>query len=288
MVAGAAAGLRSLKLDGKVLPGRQECPGQRAAPYKSEYYQGGMFARAGAREADNPIAGNLYAELHRQLRSRPCRVYMSDRRVPVPASGLYTYPDVTAVCGGPQFPDETRDTLLNPGLSAEVLSPSPEAYDRGRRFEHYRSIGSASEYLPVATERVSAELFTRQPDGRWLLTAAGRMEDALDLQSVGCRLSLADLYEGVDFGGAPVVNPWQPGKDLPRAALATRRADRIWPDSLALEPKSCPRGSTRVPPRAAGAGGFAIEDMRLCPIPRRRRFGYTSAILIISAGFPGA
>jgi Uma2 family endonuclease len=151
------------------------------------------------RESHNLIQGNLYAELHRQLRQRACRLYTSDMRVRVNASGLYTYPDATALCGEPQFLDDVRDTLLNPNLIAEVLSPSTEAYDRGRKFEHYRTIESLREYLLVSTERVSAELFTRQADGRWLLSAATKMEDVLDLQSIGCRVALADLYEDVDL-----------------------------------------------------------------------------------------
>jgi Uma2 family endonuclease len=110
-----------------------------------------------------------------------------------------TYPDLTALCGEPQFLDETQDTLLNPSLIVEVLSPSTEFYDCVRKFEHYRSVESVSEYLLVSSERVRAELYTRQPDGRWLLTTAGRMEDSLDLQSVGAHLALADLYEKVDF-----------------------------------------------------------------------------------------
>ena len=107
------------------------------------------------------------------------------------------------VCGEPKFLDETRDTLLNPSLIVEVLSPSTEFYDRVRKFEHYRSVESVSEYLLVSSVRVSAELYTRQSDGRWLLTTADRMEDSLDLQSVGVRLALADLYEKVDLTAPP-------------------------------------------------------------------------------------
>ena len=172
---------------------------ERKAEFKSEYYQGEMFAMSGARQGHNLIVVNLAAELHQQLRKRPCQAYVNDMRVCVSATGMYTYPDLTAVCGEPQFLDETQDTLLNPNLIVEVLSPSTEAYDRGRKFEHYRSIESVTEYLLVASERVSAELYTRQPDGRFLLTAANRMEDSLDLQSVGVHLALADLYEKVEF-----------------------------------------------------------------------------------------
>jgi len=176
---------------------------ERAAEYKSEYYGGEMFAMSGARESHNLITVNLITELRRQLRQRACRLYTSDMRVRVSASGLYTYPDAVALCGEPQFLDDTRDTLLNPNLIAQVLSPSTEAYDRGRKFEHYRTIESLREYLLISTERVSAELFVRQADGRWLLSAATNMEDVLDLQSVGCRVALVDLYEDVDLSAAP-------------------------------------------------------------------------------------
>jgi Uma2 family endonuclease len=180
---------------------------ERKAEFKSEYYQGEMFAMAGARWTHNRLVANLIAALHQQLRSGPCQTLSSDMRVQVKATGLYTYPDVTVVCGEPQFLDETRDTLLNPSLIVEVLSPSTEAYDRGRKFEHYRSVESVGEYLLVSSERVSAELYTRQPDGRWLLTFGGSLEDSLDLQSVGAHLALADLYEKVDLTApaAPVI-----------------------------------------------------------------------------------
>jgi Uma2 family endonuclease len=176
---------------------------ERKAEFKSEYFQGEMFAMAGAREVHNTIVFNLAAGLHNQLRTRPCRAYVSDMRVRVNATGLHTYPDAIVVCGEPKFLDETRDTLLNPNVIVEVLSPSTEAYDRGRKFEHYRSVDSVAEYLLVSSERVSAELYTRQPDGRWLLTAANRLEQSLPLQSVGAHLALADLYEKVDFPAPP-------------------------------------------------------------------------------------
>ena len=178
---------------------------ERKAEFKSEYYQGEMFLMSGAREGHNLIVLNLAAELRQQLRKRPCRAYVNDMRVRVTATGLYTYPDAVVVCGEPQFLDETRDTLLNPSLIVEVLSPSTEIYNRIRKFEHYRSLESVGEYLMLASERVSAELYTRQPDGRWLLTAAGHMEDSLDLQSVGAHLALADLYEKVDLPAPPTA-----------------------------------------------------------------------------------
>ena len=172
---------------------------ERKAEFKSEYYAGEMFAMAGAKEAHNLLVTNFVRELSQQFRSRPCRVYSNDMRVRVAASGLYTYPDIVSVCGEPRFLDQERDTLLNPNMLAEVLSPSTEAYDRGRKSEYYRSVESLTEYLLVESERIHVDLYSRQPDGRWLLTSAGDLHDTLELQSVGCRVALSDLYEKIDF-----------------------------------------------------------------------------------------
>ncbi len=177
---------------------------ERAAAYKSEYYHGEMFAMAGAGLAHNVLVANLVAGLHSQLRARPCRVLPSDMRVLVAATGLYTYPDVVVVCGDPQFTDQRFDTLTNPNLIVEVLSPSTEAYDRGRKFEQYGTIASLQEYLMVASDRVHVDLYTRQAGGRWLLTSANRLEDTLELESVNCRVALAELYEKVDWEHAQI------------------------------------------------------------------------------------
>jgi Uma2 family endonuclease len=170
---------------------------ERAAETKSEFLDGEMFAMGGARSSHNRLVWNLIEELGPQLRSGPCRGYPSDMRVRVPSSGLYTYPDVIVVCGQPQFLDDREDTLLNPSLIVEVLSPSTEAYDRGRKFEHYKSIASLKEYLLVASDRVHLDLYTRQATGQWLLTSASGPEGAIDLGSVGCRLTTTGLYRDV-------------------------------------------------------------------------------------------
>src|ERR1039458_9634093 len=175
---------------------------ERKAEFKSEYYQGEMFAMSGASYPHIRIVANAMRELGQQLRQGHCEPLSNDMRVRVTPTGLYTYPDVVVVCAEPQFADDTLDTLLNPTVIIEVLSESTEAYDRGRKFELYRSLESLAEYMLISSQRVSAELFTRQPDGRWMLTASSRLEDSLDLQSVGCHLALADVYEKVDFMAA--------------------------------------------------------------------------------------
>jgi Uma2 family endonuclease len=171
---------------------------EREAEYKSEYYDGVMYAMAGARAAHDLIAGNTHGQLWNAFRSRPCRAHTSDMRVRTVARH-YAYPDTSALCGEPRFLDERHDTLLNPGMIVEVLSPSTEAYDRGRKFELYQSISSLREYLLLASDRVHADLYTRQANGLWLLSSAGGLDDVLTFESVGCEIKLADLYEKVEF-----------------------------------------------------------------------------------------
>jgi Uma2 family endonuclease len=172
---------------------------ERKADYKSEYFNGEMFAMAGAQQAHNQLVASLVRELGQRFRGRPCDVYPSDMRVYVKSTGLYTYPDVTAAWGEQLFADGQTDTLLDPSLIVEVLSPSTEACDRGRKFEQYRSIESLREYLVVASDRVHADLYSRQSDGRWLLTSASRPEDSLTFESVGAQIVLSDLHEKVEF-----------------------------------------------------------------------------------------
>jgi Uma2 family endonuclease len=174
---------------------------ERKAEFKSEYFNGEMFAMNEPRPhhlvkgAHSLIKTNAGGQLYQQLRARPCRVYSGDQRV------LDIYPDIVVVCGEPQYQDGELDTLLNPAVIVEVLSPSTEAYDRGCKFAHYRTIESLKAYLMVSSELIGAELYTRQPDNRWQLTAeAAKLEDTLEIESIGCHLKLADIYEKVELG----------------------------------------------------------------------------------------
>ncbi|MFB3131096.1 MAG: Uma2 family endonuclease [Rhodothermales bacterium] len=169
------------------------------AEVKHEYYAGEIFAFAGASRQHNLIVGNVYAGLHAQLRQRPCEVYASDMRVRVSPTGLYTYPDVVAVCEEARLSDEENDTLLNPTVIVEVLSASTAAYDRGEKFEHYRKLESLKEYLVIAQERHHVERHVRQSEGQWLLSETDSVEDVIELPSIACRLAVADIYEKVEF-----------------------------------------------------------------------------------------
>ena len=121
-------------------------------------------------------------------------------RVYIPAADLYTYPDVVVVCDKPQFADGEFDTLLNPVVLVEVLSPSTEAYDRGKKFGYYKTLPSLREYLLLATEYMHGDLFTREPGGKWTLSSASGVEESIVFSSIPCRLALKDLYEKVEFG----------------------------------------------------------------------------------------
>src|SRR5262249_9988400 len=126
---------------------------ERASASKHEYLAGEIFAMTGASEQHNLIASNVTATLHRQRRGRSCRVYPSDMRIKVTQTGLNTYPDITVVCGPPEFTDPTkRDTLINPMVIIEILSPSTERYDRGLKFQNYRTIPSLQEYILIAQD----------------------------------------------------------------------------------------------------------------------------------------
>lgn len=170
---------------------------EREAAYKSEYYAGEMFAMSGAREPHVLAVTNLTVLLAPALRGR-CRVYGNDMRVLVHPTGLYTYPDLAVVCGQPQFADREFDTLLNPTLLIEVLSPSTESYDRGRKFDHYRTIESLRQYVLVSTDRAHLDGFTRSGDA-WTFSAADGLESEFRLEPVDLTIRLADVYLDVSF-----------------------------------------------------------------------------------------
>lgn len=172
---------------------------ERVAEFKSEYLRGEIFAMSGATRQHSLTASNLIREAGGQLRDKPCEVHGSDLRVKVSPTGLYTYPDVTIACGELQFDDQFRDTLLNPKVIFEVLSDSTEAYDRGKKFDHYRQIPSLTEYVLVSQTEPLIERYVRQSDGSWRLTVLRGLEAVLELETVPCRLKLADVYFKVSF-----------------------------------------------------------------------------------------
>jgi Uma2 family endonuclease len=172
---------------------------ERKAEGKSEYYKGEMFAMAGASRQHDRIVANLIRRLGNALDGTKCEVYTSDMRVSVSATGLYTYPDATVVCGEAEFADEHFDVLLNPIVLCEVQSPSTQNYVKGTKYDHYRAISSLREYVVIAQDTLHIMHHRRRKDGTWVLRDIRDPDEKLKLSSVGCELSVADIYQNVEF-----------------------------------------------------------------------------------------
>ena len=172
---------------------------ERKAEFRSEYYRGEMFAMAGASFRHTVIIANL-SHIFRNSLGVGCFVLTQDLRVATSPDGLYCYPDLIVVCGQPGFLDAQQDTLTNPLIIVEVLSPSTAGYDRGAKFELYRAIPSLREYIIVAQDRVHVEVHSRQPDGRWMLAESGSLEDTIRVPSVQIDIAVRDIYDQVAFG----------------------------------------------------------------------------------------
>jgi Uma2 family endonuclease len=171
---------------------------ERLAQFRSEYHDGQIRAMSGASRPHNLITVNLSSEINGQLKGRPCEVYSADMRVHVHATGDYFYPDIVAVCGEPRFLDGEFDTLINPQLIVEILSPSTEAYDRGEKFAQYQRIESLRGYVLIAQDEIRVERLSRQGD-QWLLTTWDSAVGTLRLDSIDCDVRLSDIYAKVKF-----------------------------------------------------------------------------------------
>ena len=169
---------------------------ERKATLKSEYLNGEILAMSGASLAHTHITADIVTELNNQLRDGECEVISNDMRVKTGPKGAYFYPDVVVFCGEPEVEDNVFDTLLNPILVIEVLSPSTEVYDRGEKFRHYQELTSLREYVLVSQDRVRVEQY-RLAKTQWVQTEFRAPEDVLPLPSIGCELPLRDIYRRV-------------------------------------------------------------------------------------------
>lgn len=172
---------------------------ERRAETKCEFLGGEIFAMSGGAHAHSAIATNLTIALGVALRGKGCRPLNSDMRLKVEATGLYAYPDLQVVCGQPLFEDESSDTLLNPTVIVEVLSPSTAAWDRGKKFWHYRHLDSLTHYVLVASDQPLVEVYTRQPNGGWLLAAHDTTAATVTLSALDVSVALADIYSGIEL-----------------------------------------------------------------------------------------
>lgn len=169
---------------------------ERKQPFKNEYHKGQIIAMSGASRWHNRITVDLTIQLGNQLMDGECEVFAGEMRVRTSPEVSYFYPDVIVVCGEPRFEDDTFDTLLNPIVVIEVLSPSTAAFDRGEKFEHYKQIASLAEYILISQGRVCVEHYCRQRT-QWIYNTLQSLEDMLSLVSIECEVPLHAIYRRV-------------------------------------------------------------------------------------------
>lgn len=172
---------------------------EREQELRHEFVAGQVYAMTGASENHNLIVANLVMTIGAQLKTKPCRLYANDMKVRIELADASTYPDIVALCGEREFYDQRRDVITNPALIIEVLSKSTEGYDRGDKFAIYRRLPSLREYALISQDRVAIDVYSRQSDGRWLLSAFDQIEQIITLESVGCDLPVAEVYDKVEF-----------------------------------------------------------------------------------------
>jgi Uma2 family endonuclease len=172
---------------------------ERQSETKHEYFDGEIFAMTGASRKHNLISMNLSYLLVGYLKGKSCKAYAGDFRVKIKETGLYTYPDVIITCDKEILEDQVKDTLLNPLIIIEILSPSTERYDRGKKFLHYRQIESLQNYVLISQEEPRIELFERQATGQWLLSEKNGLENSIEIPAIDYMLSLMEVYDKVDF-----------------------------------------------------------------------------------------
>ena len=172
---------------------------QRLSEDRAEYLDGVVYPMTGATINHARIVLSLAAELLNQLRGRECDVLQTDMKVRMPDSKKFFYPDVLVLCGEPQFHDDRTDVILNPDIIIEVLSPSTEAFDRGKKFQAYQTLESLKEYLLVAQDKPFVEQYVRRADGKWDYVAFQGLEASVSLPSIECTLKLSAVYSRVKF-----------------------------------------------------------------------------------------
>lgn len=172
---------------------------ERKAFEKHEYYKGEIFAMSGALLPHNEIFSNLFGGIALQLKGKSCKPYGSDLRIHIPLNTLYTYPDISIICGKVETTDDKFDTALNPTVIIEILSKSTRDYDKGSKFTLYRAINTLKEYILVDSTNISVEKFIRHADNSWQLTEFKLLTDVFSISTVDIDLVLSDIYEGVKF-----------------------------------------------------------------------------------------
>ncbi len=166
---------------------------------KHEYYYGEVFAMAGGTVNHNTIMGNTLSEINQFLKGKACRVFPSDLKVQIEANSLFTYPDISLVCGPLERWKNRDDVITNPVVIIEVLSRSTENYDRGQKFKLYRAIPSLKEYILISSTEMLVEHYKKQAAHAWILNEKKGLENSLEIETVQFSCALSDIYRDVSF-----------------------------------------------------------------------------------------
>ena len=173
---------------------------EREAEFRHEYLDGEIYEMAGESLSHSRVCINLGGEVREKLKGKPCEALSPNMKVRTSSASLFSYPDLTVVCGEPQFHDVKKDVLTNPQVIFEVLSPSTEIYDRTTKFQKYR-LGSQTltDYILVSQDKAFVEHFSKQTDGNWIYRSYAEIEDMLTIETIEIELSLRDIYDRVEF-----------------------------------------------------------------------------------------
>lgn len=172
---------------------------EEASAEKHEYYKGEIFAMSGSKIPHNTIAMNLSVTLGQKLKGKSCKPFNSDQRIYIPQNSLFTYPDISIVCGKVETKDNDDWNLLNPTVIIEVLSKSTKDYDMGGKFALYRDIVTLKEYILVDSESLNVYVFRINENGHWELEEYKKIEDVLSVRILELSIPLAEIYEGVSL-----------------------------------------------------------------------------------------
>ena len=179
---------------------------EREAESRHEFIDGEIYAMAGESLPHSRICMNLAREVGNSLKGKSCEPLSPNMKVRTSTASLFSYPDLTIVCGEPQFHDMKKDVLVNPQVIFEVLSPSTAEYDRTTKFQKYQMGNETlTDYILVSQDKSFVENFKRQADNSWLYTSYSELDDILIIETVECELSLREIYDRVEFAHQPEV-----------------------------------------------------------------------------------
>ena len=172
---------------------------ERNTPEKNEYYKGEIFAMGGTSLPHNIVFKNMFISLGVKLKGKNCQPFGSDLRIHIPKNTLFTYPDISIICGKPETTDDKFDTVTNPSVIIEILFESTRNYDKGGKFTLYREIATLQEYILIDSEFIRVEKFKRNDDESWQLTEYKSLSDIFHIDTIDEEFLLQDVYAGVEI-----------------------------------------------------------------------------------------